>query len=98
MTETNLMPFVRTHRLFVLSTFLFFKVTCRLVQHFGDLQNMKIKLYSNMKNFEELWMCLFQVSNSIRETGTSAQLVSKKWMDVERAWKRWGCGEVVTQR
>lgn len=53
---------------------------------------MKMKLYSNMKNVEELWAWLLeQINKSIRGKGTSAQLVMRnKWMDVGRAWKRWG--------
>lgn len=50
---------------------------------------MKIKLCSNRKNFEELWMCLFQVSNSIREEVHSLS-IRLKWMDIGRAWKRCG--------
>lgn len=43
------------------------KITCRWVQCFKGLQNMKMKLRSNMKNFKELWAYLLeQVSNSVR--------------------------------
>lgn len=60
---------------------------------------MKIKLYSSRKSFEERLICLLQVNTFIREKGASAQLINKsRWMDVGRAWERWGCTEAVTHR
>lgn len=90
MTETIVIPL--SDFLFVINMLLSSKITSRWVQCFGVLQNMKMKLYSNMKNVEELWAWLLeQINKSIRGKGTSAQLVMRnKWMDVGRAWKRWG--------
>lgn len=67
-----------------------------------------MKLYLNMKNFEEFWVCLLeQISNFIR--GKCTQLVIRisgekfiacnknKWMDVG-SMEKVGCAEAVTQR
>lgn len=73
------------------------KLTSRLLQHFGSLQNKK-KLYSHMKNFEGIWTCLLeQVNNPMRGEGTSTQIVCKnKWMlgGMDKVW----CCKAVTQR
>lgn len=62
-----------------------FKITSRLLQHVGSLQNIK-KLYSHMKNFERIWTCLLeQVNNPMRGEGISTQLACKnKWVDAGR--------------
>lgn len=54
MTETILMPSMRTHRFSFCNKHIFIapKITSRLVQTFGDLQNTKMKLYSNMEHLQ----------------------------------------------